>query len=77
MNVYPLHRGVSFYPLLLSFHLHIAYKKVRNLQIGIDKFVGNVSINSLLHTKSAARVISIIFDVAAVVCAHAQLVFKK
>ena len=29
-----------FYPLLLSFHLQIVCRKVRNLQIGVDKLVG-------------------------------------
>ena len=28
--------GVSFYPLLVSFHLQIAYKMIRNLQIGVE-----------------------------------------
>ena len=57
MNVYPLCHGVSFYPLLLSFHLQITYRKVRNLQIGVDKlYVGNMSINLLRHA------ISIIID---------------
>ena len=41
-NIYPL----SFYPLLVSFHLQITYRKVRNLQIGVDKLVGKVSIVS-------------------------------
>ena len=39
-NVYPLHHGISFYPLLVSFHLQIAYRKVRNLRIGVNKLVG-------------------------------------
>ena len=34
-------------------HLQIAYKKVRNLQINVDKFVEKVLINLLNHTKSA------------------------
>ena len=63
------------YPLLLSFHLQIAYRKVRNLQIGVDKLVGKVLINLLHHEKSvvlsmftskaleAACIISIIIDV--------------
>ena len=55
MSIYPLHHGVSFYPLLLSFHLEITGKKVRNLQIG-DTFVGKVSINLLHHAKSAILV---------------------
>ena len=45
MSVYPLHHGVSLYPLLLSFHL----QKGRNLQIGVDKLVGKVSINLLCY----------------------------
>ena len=44
--VYPLHHGVYFYPSLLNFHLKIAYRKVRNLQISIKK----LSINLLCHT---------------------------
>ena len=47
-NVYPLRLGASFYPLLVSFHLQITYRKVRNLQIGVNKLVGKVLIN-LLH----------------------------
>ena len=39
MNVYPLHHGVSFYPSLLNFCLQITYRKLRNLQIGVDKFI--------------------------------------
>ena len=31
-NAYPLRHGASFYPLLVSFCFHIAYRKVRNLQ---------------------------------------------
>ena len=45
MNIYPLHHGVSFYPLLLSFHLPITHRKVRNLRIDVDKFVRKASIN--------------------------------
>ena len=48
MNIYPLYHCVSFYPSLLTFHLKIAYRKVRNLQIGVKQLVGKVSIN-LLH----------------------------
>ena len=33
----------SFYPLILSFHLQIAYGKVRSLLIGVEKLVGKVS----------------------------------
>ena len=52
-NVYPLHHGASFYPLLVSLYLQITYRKVRDLQIGVDKLVGKASINLLPHTKSA------------------------
>ena len=38
-NVYPLGHGVSFYPSLLSFRLQIAYRKVRNSRIGVNKLV--------------------------------------
>ena len=31
-NVYSLRHGTSFHPLLVSFHLQITHKKVRNLQ---------------------------------------------
>ena len=34
-NVYLLHHGASFYPLLVSFHLQIAYGKMRNSLIGV------------------------------------------
>ena len=50
MNVYPLCHGVFFYLLLVSFHLQIAYRKVRNLQIGVDKLVEKVLRNILHHT---------------------------
>ena len=36
---------------LVSFCLQITYRKVRNLQIGVNKLVGKVSINLLHHTK--------------------------
>ena len=39
-NIYPLHHGPSFYPLLVSFRLQIAYEKVRNSLIGVNKLVG-------------------------------------
>ena len=42
---YPLRHAASFYLLLVSFCLQIAYRKVRNLQIGVNKLVGYVSIN--------------------------------
>ena len=50
-NVYPLHHGASFYPLLVSFCLQIACRKVRNLRIGVNKLLGKVLIN-LLHMQS-------------------------
>ena len=31
-NAYPLHHDASFYHLLVSFHLQIIYRKVKNLQ---------------------------------------------
>ena len=37
--------------LLLGFCLQIAYKNVKNLQIGVNKLVGKVPINLLLHAK--------------------------
>ena len=61
-DMYPLYHGASFYPLLVSFHLQITYRKVRNLQIGVDKLVGKVAINLLHHTKSATYLFSIIID---------------
>ena len=64
MNVYPLHHGVSFHPLLLGFCLQIAYRKVKNLRIGVD--------NLLHHAKSAACVVSIIIDAPAIAYAHSQ-----
>ena len=39
----------SFYPLLLCFYIQITYREVRNLQIGVDKLVGKLSINLLRH----------------------------
>ena len=39
-NVYPLCHDASSSPLLVSFHLQIAYRKVRNLRIGVNKLVG-------------------------------------
>ena len=57
MNIYSLYHGVSFYPSLLSFHLQTAYRKVRNLQIGVNKLVGKVLINLLHHTKLVACII--------------------
>ena len=38
-------------PFTYSLCLQIAYKKVRNLQIGVDKLVGKVSVSLLCHTK--------------------------
>ena len=45
MSIYPLHHGVFYYPLLLTFHLQIAFRKVRNFQIGVEKLVGKVLLN--------------------------------
>ena len=80
MDVYPLCHGVSFYPLSLSFHLQITYRKVRNLQIGVDKLIGKVSINSLHHVKfikSAACVISIIINVPAIEVSIQSCILKQ
>ena len=38
----------------------MANRKVRNLQIGVDKILGKVSINLLHHAKSTGFIISII-----------------
>ena len=51
--------------LLLSFRLQIAYRKVRNLEIGVDKLVGKVSINLLCHAKVSACIINIIIIIDA------------
>ena len=80
-NVYPLHHGASFYPLLVSFRLQIAYRKEINSQIGVNKLVGKVSINLLCHAKFivprkgycvkfyyVSHLISIIIDAPAVSC---------
>ena len=54
---------------IVSFCLQI--RKIRNLQIGIDKHVGKVSINLLYHSKYISHcVISIIINAPAVVYAH-------
>ena len=37
------------YPLLVSFHLQIAFRKVRNFRIGVNKLVGKVLINLLCN----------------------------
>ena len=50
-NVYQLNHGAFFYPLLVTFHLQITYRKVKNLQIGVNKLVGKISINLLRHVK--------------------------
>ena len=50
-HVYPLHHGVTFYPLLLSFCLQITYRKMRNLWIGVDKLVRKALINSITSCK--------------------------
>ena len=39
-NVYALHHGPSFYPSLVNFRLQIAYGKVGNSRIGVNKLVG-------------------------------------
>ena len=62
-NVYLLFHGAS---LLFSFHLQIAYRKVRDLLIGIDKLVEKVLINLLAHS----NIISIIRDAPAIVYTH-------
>ena len=67
LYVYALHHGSFSYPLLVSFHFQIAYKNVRNMQVGVDKLVGKVLINLLHHAKSVTCVISTIIDAAAVV----------
>ena len=53
-----------------SFHLHITYRKVKNLHISVDKLVGKVLLNLLHHTKSAGCVINMIIDASAVAYAH-------
>ena len=58
---------------IISFCLQIPYRKVRNLQTGVDKLVGKVSINLLCYAKSAAciiSIISIIINAPAVAYAH-------
>ena len=54
MKIYPQHHDTSFYPLLVSFCLQITYRKMRNLQIHVNKLVGKVSINLLYHAKIIA-----------------------
>ena len=49
MNVYPLYHGDYFSPLSLT--------EVRNLQTGVNKLVGMVSINLLGHAKPAACIV--------------------
>ena len=56
MDIYPLRHGVSFYP----FNFKLLTKRLRNLQIDIDKLVGKVLINLLHHAKSTACVIIIL-----------------
>ena len=58
-NVYLLHHGTTFYPLLVSFHLQVNYRKVRNLQIGVNKLVEKVSINFYYVTQSHAKSVSL------------------
>ena len=65
-NTYPLRQGASFCPILVSFHIQITYRKVRNLQIGVNKLVGKVPIKLLRLSKSAICIISIIFDAPAI-----------
>ena len=57
-----MRHGAYSYPLLLTFHLQITYRKVRNLQIGVNKLVGKVSINLLHYAKfiKSHKLISII-----------------
>ena len=55
------------YYLPNSFCLQIAYRKVRNLQIGV---VGKVSIKNYHAKKSATCIISIVFNAPAVAYAH-------
>ena len=54
MFIQCMYHGVH---LLLSFSLQIAYRKVKNLQIGA-KLVGKVSINLLCYSKSVICIIS-------------------
>ena len=44
----------------------MVYRKVRNLQIGVNKLVGKVSINLLRHAKSAVCIISIIINASVI-----------
>ena len=62
MNVYLLRHGVSFYPSLFTCRLQIAYRKVRNLLIGVKNYVGKVLMDLLRNAKPAACIISIITD---------------
>ena len=39
-HVYPLHHDAFCCPLLVSFHLQITYRKVKNPQVGVNKLVG-------------------------------------
>ena len=57
---------IPFYPLLVSFRLQIAYRKVGNLQISDNKLVEKVSINLLYLVKSVICIIRIIIDVPAI-----------
>ena len=87
MNVFPLLHN-SFYPLLLSsLCLQIAYsidrniyayRKVRNLQIGVDKLVKKVSINLLYaaHSQLLVCIISTIIY-APTGCLHPCRNLKK
>ena len=58
------HHGASFYPLLGNFHLQIAYRKVKNSRIGVNKLVGKVLVNSLCHAVYLLQSlkVSLLFD---------------
>ena len=62
MNVYPLHHSVSFILHYLVFIFKSLSRKVKNLQIGVEKLIGKVLINSICHTKPATCVIGIIIN---------------
>ena len=52
-------------PQLVSLYLKIAYRKVRSLQIGVDKLVGKVS-ELLDHTKSLSATYAKLLSVACI-----------
>ena len=63
----PLRNGCFLHPLLLSFHLEIAHRKVRNLRIGVNKLVKKASIKiNYVKSQLLACLISIIIDAPAV-----------